>query len=113
MENLENENVNLRAEIATLRRENATLNATVDRLTTLVETLLAEQAHNPPPPPSSALLRKRRCPQGEENVPRPVTPVAPVINVAPAQQRSNNNQPGRVTSFDPIPMTYTELYLRY
>lgn len=65
MKNFENENVNLRDEIATLRRENATLNATVDRLITLVEALLAEQTHNhpPPPQPSSALLHGRGGPQ--------------------------------------------------
>lgn len=41
MENIENEIVNLSCEIATL-------NATVERLTTLDETLLAMQAHNSP-----------------------------------------------------------------
>ena len=35
----------------------------------------------------------------------------PVVNVAPIQQRPNNNDHHkRVTSFDPFPMTYTELY---
>lgn len=112
MKNFENEKANLRAEIATLRRENATLNANVDRLTTLVGTLRAGHAYNHPlpPPPSSALLRKRGYPQGEENFPRPAMSVASVINVAPTQQRPDNGRPGRVTSFDPIPITYTELY---
>lgn len=122
MENFENANVNLRAELATLRHENATLNATVDRLVTLVEALLAEQTpnHPPPPLPSSALLHGRGGPQEERVGPHSNMNIIPVIEDGPpvqiqVQQHANlsrqgqQQQPKRV-NFDPIPVTYTALY---
>lgn len=119
MENLENENENLRDEIATLQRENATLNATVDRLFTLVEALLAKQtpSHPPLPQPSLALLHGREVLQEGKDSPHSDMTVIPVIKEIPpvkvqVQQCVNQGQqqkPKRI-NFDPIPVTYTELY---
>lgn len=122
MENFENENVNLRAEISTLRRENATLNATVDRLVTLVEAMLAEQTpnHPPPPQPYSALLHGKGVPQEGKVGPHSDMTIVPVIEENPpvqiqVRQRANHSQQGQQqqpkrVNFDPIPVTYTELY---
>lgn len=119
MENLENENENLRAEIVTLRRENATLNATVDRLFTLVESLLAKQtpSHPPPPQPSLALLHGKEGPQKEKGDPHSDTTFVPVFRENPpvqvqVQQYVNQGQQEKKKRihFDPIPVTYTELY---
>lgn len=57
------------------------------------------------------MIHNKVGPRKGRNVPRPATPVAPVVNVAPARQRpDNNDHHRRVTSFDPVPMTYAELY---
>ena len=54
MENIENENATLRAENATFCSENAALNAKIDRLTALVESMAAAR-NNPPPPPQTTV----------------------------------------------------------
>lgn len=119
MENFENENENLRAEIATLQRENATLNATVDRLFTLVEALLAKQTPNHPPPPqlSLALLHGRKGPQEGKGSPHSDMTIVPVIKENPPVQvqvqqcvNQGQQQKQKRINFDPIPVTYTELY---
>lgn len=120
MENLENENENLRAEIAKLQRENDTLNVTVDRLFTLVENLLAKQtpSHPPPPQPSLALLHGREDPpKKKRGDPHSDMTFVPVIRENPplqvqVQQCVNQGQQQRQKKihFDPIPVTYTELY---
>lgn len=119
MENLENENENLRAEIATLQRENATLNATVDCLFTLVETLLAEQTPNrpPPPQPSPALLHGKGDPQEGKDDPHSDMTIIPVIKENPPVQvqvqqcvNQGQKQQQKKIHFDPIPVTYTDLY---
>lgn len=119
MENLENENENLRAEIATLQRENATLNATVDRPFTLVESLLAKQtpSHPPPPQPSLALLHGKEGPQKERGDPHSDMTFVPVFRENPPVQvqvqqyvNQGQQQQQKKIHFDPIPVTYTELY---
>lgn len=106
MENLEDENVNLRA-------ENAMLIAAVDRLTSLVKTLLVAQARNNlhPPPPTCVIPPRTGGPRRRRNGPRQVATVMPVVNATLARQRPDNrDNHERVNSFDPIPITYTELY---
>ena len=104
MENLENENVNLRA-------ENAMLIAAVDRLTSLVETLLAAQARNNMHPPPCVVPHRTGGPRRKRNGPRPVATGTPVVNATLARQRPDNrDNHERVTSFDHIPIIYTDLY---
>lgn len=119
MENLENENENLRAKITTLRCENATLSTTVDRLVTLVKDLLAKQtpSHPLPPQPSPALLHGKGYPQEGKDGPHSNMTIVPVIKENPPvqvqiQQCVNQvqQQHHKKIHFDPIPVTYTELY---
>lgn len=58
MENIENENATLHAEVATFRFENEALNAKIDSLTSLAEALAAQINNNPPPPQTTVAFEE-------------------------------------------------------